>query len=99
MCRLEERQGAAFRIRALGDDDDAELGPPSIAFAQSLDDQGYVEWDFWDQNSVRAPGHTRIERDPPRVAPHHFDNKNALVRLGRRMQPVDGIGREVDGRV
>ena len=40
-----------------------------------------------------------MQRDPAGIAPHYLDDHDALVRLGRRVQAVNGQRREVHGRV
>ena len=40
-----------------------------------------------------------IDGDPARVAAHHLDDHHAVVRLGGRVQPVDRLGADGDGRV
>ena len=44
--RFDQRHRPAFRIRAFGDDDDAELRAPFVALAQPLRDQRDVERDL-----------------------------------------------------
>ena len=97
--RLDQRQRPALGIRALRDDDDAELGAPGVALAQPLRDDRDVERNLRDQNRVGAAGHAGVERDPAGVAAHHLDDHDAVVRLGGGVQPIDGVGREVDGGV
>ena len=40
-----------------------------------------------------------MERDPSRVAPHHLDDHDAMVRLSGRVQAIDRVGRECHGGV
>ena len=40
-----------------------------------------------------------MQRDPAGVPPHHLDDQRPVVRLGRRVQPVDRLHRDVDRRV
>jgi hypothetical protein len=40
-----------------------------------------------------------VERDVPGVAPHHLADDDAVVRLGRGVQPVDRLGGDRDGGV
>ena len=95
MRGFEQRQRAALRERAFGDHDDAELRAPAVALEQPLRDELDVERNLRNQDRVGAAGHAGVQRDPSRVAPHHFHDEDALVRLGRRVQPVDGIRREI----
>ena len=55
-----------------------------------------VERDLGNQDRVGAAGDAGVQRDPAGVAAHHFDDHDALVRFGRRVQPIDGVGREGD---
>ena len=40
-----------------------------------------------------------MQRDPAGVTAHDLDDEDAVVRLGRRVQPVDRLGRDVHGGV
>ena len=51
------------------------------------------------EDDVRAAGDAAHDRDPARVAAHHLDDHDAVVRLGGRMEPVDRLGSDPDGRV
>ena len=44
-------------------------------------------------------GDARVHRDPARVAAHHLDDHDALVRFGRGVQPIDRLGGDGDGGV
>ena len=72
------------------------FAPQLVALAQPFGDQRDVERDLWDQNRVGAAGDARVQRNPPGVAPHHLDDQDPLVRFGRRVQPIDRVGRERD---
>ena len=72
---------------------------PPIALAETLGDDGDVERNLRDQDRIGSAGDAGVQRDPPGVAAHHFHDHDAPVRFGRRMQAIDRIGREVDGRV
>ena len=52
-----------------------------------------------DQDHVGAAGDPGVERDPADVPAHHLDDHDAVVRLGRRVQAVDRLGRDRDGGV
>ncbi len=75
------------------------LAPQAIAVAQPLRDDGDVEWNFGDQNRVGTARYAGVERDPSGVPAHHLDDHDAVVRLGGGVQPIDGVGREIDGGV
>ena len=54
-----------------------------------------IERNLRNQNDVRAAGDAGVQRNPSGVAAHHFDHHDAMVRFGRGVQPIDGVGREV----
>ena len=45
---------------------------------------------------VRAAGDAGVQRDPAGVTAHDLDDQHAVVRLGRRVQPVDRLRGDVD---
>ena len=45
------------------------------------------------------PASPGVGRDPTGVPPHHLDDHHAVVGFGRRVQPVDRFGRDLDGGV
>ena len=55
-----------------------------------------VVGDFRDEDHVAAAGDARVEREPAGLVSHDLDHHDAVVRMGRRVQPVDGLGRDVD---
>ena len=79
---------------ALRDDHDAEAGAPLVALAQPYGDAGEIERHFGDEDGVGAAGHARVQRNPPRVASHDFDDDDAAMGLGGRVQTVDRVGGE-----
>ena len=54
-----------------------------------------VERALGDEDRVGAAGHPRVDRDPAGVAAHDLDDDHAVVRLGRRVQAVDRVGRDL----
>ena len=58
-----------------------------------------VVGDLGNQDDVRAPRHTGVQRDESRLATHHFHHHDAVMALGRGVQLVDRLERGVDGRV
>ncbi len=90
---------AAGGRRALGDDDDREVAPALVAAAQQPRDLVHVERALGDQDHVGPAGHARMQRDPARVAAHHLDDQHPVVALGGRVQPVDRLRRDMDGRI
>ena len=49
-----------------------------------------------DQDDVGAAGEPGVERDPAGVAAHHLDDQHPVVALGRGVQAVDRLHRDVD---
>ena len=96
---LHERVAAANRPRALGDDDDAELGAECVALADGIGDAFEIERNLRNQDRVCPAGDAGVQGDPSGVASHHFDDDDALVGFGSRVQPVDRIGCELHGGV
>ena len=54
-----------------------------------------IERNLRNQDHVRAAGDARVQRNPAGIPPHHLDHHDAVVRLGRGVQPIDGVGCEV----
>src|SRR5438874_100625 len=52
-----------------------------------------------DQDHVGTAGDPAHDRDPARVPAHHLDDHHAVVRLGRRVQPVDRLRADEHGGV
>src|SRR5437899_3003847 len=73
----------------------AEALADGLAVAHELADAVDGERYLGDEDGVRSAGDARLERDPAGVAAHHLDEHDAMVRLGRRMDLVDGVGRGV----
>ena len=81
---------------ALADDDDREVLArlvPLLEQRACLLDRHRL---LGDQDHVRAARDAGVHRDPAGVAAHHLDDHHAVVRLGRRVQPVDRLGRDRD---
>ena len=90
----EHRHATALRGRALGDDDDRELGAALLALGDRGGDRLELERDLRDQDGVGARRGTGAEGDPPGVAAHHLDDEHPAVRRRRREQAVDAVGGE-----
>ena len=86
-------------MRAFGDDDDAEARAQLVAVADALRDLLQVVGDLGNQDDVGATGDAAVQGDPAGVAAHDFDDHDAAMRFGRRVQPIDRVGREADGGV
>src|ERR1044072_7901029 len=81
---------------ALGGDDDGELRAAGIARANLLGHLLDREGNLGDEDDIRAARDARVESNPTSVAPHHFENHHAVVRLGRRVQTVERLGGDVE---
>ena len=87
---------AVLGARALGDDDDAVAPAGGVAALDALDDAVDVVRDLGQQDDVGVAGDARVHRDPARVAAHHLDDHDALVRLGGGVQAIDRLGGDGD---
>ena len=90
--RFDERHVAVFRLRALGHDNDAEMGTERVARVNSRGDRVDVVRELREQDDVGAAADPGVEGDPPRIPSHHLDDHDAPVRLGGRVQAIDGVG-------
>jgi hypothetical protein len=98
VLRLELRQQpAVLRGGALGDDDDREVAALGVAPAQAVADLVHVERALGHEDHVSAAGEAAVRRDPARMAAHHLDDDDAVVRLRRGVEPVDRVGRDLHG--
>jgi hypothetical protein len=86
---------ALLRRGALGHDDDRGvllLEPLLDVGADPVD----VERALRDEDDVGAAGQAGVQRDPAGVPAHDLDDQRAVVRLGRGVQPVDGVDGDLD---
>ena len=83
-------------LGAFGRDHDAEVFAAGVAQADQFGDLIDIDRDFRNQNDVGAAGDAAVERDPSGMAPHDFDDDNAVVRFGGGVDAVDGAGGDVD---
>ena len=90
----EARQLAAFAR-----DDDGEVLAARVSLADRLRHVVVVDGDLGDEDHVGAAGDAAVHRDPAGVTSHHLDDHHAVVRLRRRVEPVDRLGCDRDGRV
>ena len=83
----------------LAHDDDGEVLPalvPALDVPAGLLDRDRL---LRDQDDVGAAGDAAHDRDPARVPAHHLDDHDAVVGLRGRVQPVDRLGGDGEGRV
>jgi hypothetical protein len=83
----------------LGQGDDGELLSEDMALTDVVANLLDAEGDFGDQDDVGAAGDSGVQGDPARVASHHFDDHDAVMRFGGGVDAVDGVGGDVDGGV
>ena len=81
--------------RAFGHGHDAEIGSAPAAAPDGLGDFLDVVGNFRNQNHVRAAGDARAQRQPARAMPHDFGDDDAVMAVGRAVQPVNGLGGDV----
>ena len=86
---------ASFERRALGDDDDRVRRAVGVARPQQLADRIGVVGPLGHEDRVGAGRDPGVGRDPAGVPTHHLDDDHAVVRLRRRAQPVDRVGRDL----
>ena len=94
-----DREGAFLRGGALGDDDDRRVATLAVTLLDLGRDLVDVERRLGDEDLGGTAGHPRVHRDPTGVAAHHLADEDAVVRLGRRVQTVDRVGRDLHGGV
>jgi hypothetical protein len=58
-----------------------------------------VERNLGHQNNRGSPGDPGVGRNPAGVSAHDFHDQHPVVRLGRGVQTVDGIGCDLDSGV
>ena len=69
--------------------------PRGVAARDALADLVDVERALGDEDDIGAARDPRVRGDPARVAAHDLDDDHAVVRLGRRVQAVDRVGRDL----
>ena len=85
-----------LRDRALGDRQDRELLAALVALLDGRADAVKVVGDLGEQDDVRTRGDTGGERQPADLVAHDFDDEDAAVGGGCRVDLVDGGRRDVD---
>ena len=94
------REGALDRERALGHHDDrGEALPRLVAVLDDPADLVDVERPLGHQHHRRPAGDAGPGGDVARVAAHDLDDHDPVVRLGRGVQPVDGVDAHLHGGV
>src|SRR5258706_13595943 len=80
------------KLHAFGHNYNSEMLAGSFALGNIAADVLNGERDFRDENDVGAPGDAGLQRDPAAVAAHHLNYHNAMMRRGRGVNLVDGVG-------
>ena len=80
------------QLHSLRHHDDGEALALLLALADEFADAVDAERDFGDKHDVRAARQSTFQSDPANVAPHHFDQHDAVMRLRRGVDLVDGFG-------
>jgi hypothetical protein len=96
---LHQLHRAVLGPRPLGHDDDAEVAPRRLPAPDLVADLLHVERNFRDQDDVGAAGEPAVECDPAGVTTHDLRHHHALVAFGRRVQPVERLGRRAHRRI
>jgi hypothetical protein len=90
---------AALEARALGHDHERVMLAVLLPFEDLLADAFDAEWNLRDEDHVGAARNSAVRGDPSGVTAHHLADQHALVARGGAPEPVEGVGRERDGRV
>src|SRR5580658_6746706 len=86
-------------MAALGHYHDAVVLAVVVVVFEQRADVIDVDLVFGYEDHVGAAGHAGGHRDPAGVAAHHFDDDDAIVRVGSGVDAVDGLRGDHDGRV
>ena len=92
--RCAESSGGNFG--AFGDDDEAEFLARFFARFDGVADIFKGEWDFRDEDYVRAAGDAGMERDPAGAAAHDFDEHDAVMAFGGGVEAVERVSGDVE---
>ena len=92
---LGDHHRALLRSRPLGRHHDREVPAARVTAADQPAHLVDVEGNLRDQDHVGTPGDARVQRDPARVAAHHFDDKDPVMALGGRVEAVDRLRGDV----
>jgi len=97
---FEEIMPQAFHVvlRTFGYDDDGVALAPLVSRADLIGNAFGVEFDFGDDDRFGAAGDSGDQRKVAAIAPHYFDQKNALVGRCRHSKAVDRFQCDVQCR-
>src|SRR5207253_2469823 len=85
--------GDVNRFNAFRDDHNRNALAITLSLSHKIADILNGERNFRNENYVSTPRDAGLERNPARVTAHDLDHHDAVVRLCRGMDFVDGIGR------
>src|SRR6266481_7834962 len=68
---------AMFRSRAFRDYNDCSQTTSSLPRLDHAGDLVVIEWNFRNQNDIRAASDAAMQRDPARVPSHYLDDHHA----------------------
>src|SRR6478736_543004 len=91
--------GARLGHRPFRDDDDGGEAALLVAVDDPLADLVDVEGLLRHERDGGASGEARPDRDVADVPAHDLDDEDAVVRLGRRVEAVDGVRADLHGRL
>src|SRR6266851_5172891 len=82
-------------LYSLSHDDHREFFSRGGPFSQLLTYRFNGERDFWEQDHVRASRESGMQRNPPRIPAHDFDDHHTAVGFRRCVQAVDCVRGDV----
>ena len=89
--------GVLDLLRAFRHHDNTEIRSTDVARVNLRRYGLEREGNFRNQDDVRATGDSGVQRNPTSLAAHHLHEHDAMVALGRAVEPVDQIGRDLHG--
>ena len=91
-----EDERALGRLGPFRHDDDRRVATPAVAAPQELAHLVDVEGQLGHEDDGGPAGDAGVGGDPARVPSHHLDEEHPVVGLGGGVQPVDGVGGDLD---
>ena len=88
-----------FRSRAFRSDNHSSEVTGRFARIDHARDLVVIERDFGNQNDIGATGDTALQRDPPRVPSHHFDDNDPPMAGRRSVKSIQRVHYDINGRI
>ena len=88
-----------FRSRAFRSDNHSSEVTGRFTRIDHARDLVVIERDFGNQNDIGATGDAALQRDPPRVASHYFDDNDPPMAGRRSVQSIQRIHHDINGRI